>query len=219
MHSSQELAAHEVKWQELDALCVKLELSSEARYAVEKAVNVLTDFQNNKDKFRSGPKQLNELDTLRDQVKALEETLRNMEARNLWRMQYALGELGFPGALMNPNSGVQLRVENFRPAMAGMLGIVSDAIEMSRDKIPPETLREGRISVRYFYALAVSNLAFTVCTKLGELTLSRNGKFQRLCDAIFAVAGVGSGSEGAIKFLMTFRKEHPPETPFLWNDF
>ena len=219
MHSSQELAAHEVKWQELDALCVKLALSSEARYAVEKAVNVLTDFQNNRDQFRSGPEQRKELDTLREQVAALQETLCSMEARNLWRMQYALGDLGFPGSLMNPNSGVQLRVENFRPAMAGMLGIMAEAIDISSKKIPSKTLREGRTSLTYFYALAVSNLAFTVCTKLGELTLSRNGKFQRLCDAIFAVAGVGSGSESTIKFLMKFRKEQTRETPFTWNHF
>ena len=172
-------------WKELDALCVELKLSQQARYAVEEAVNVLTNFQKNKDQFRSGPQQRMELDKLRDQVRELDETLRNIEARNSWRMQHALGDLGFPGVLMNPSSEVKIRVENWRPAMGAMLGIVSEAIEISRKKIPQKTLREGRASLTYFYALAVSNLAFAVCAKLGELKLGRNGDFQRLCDAIF----------------------------------
>ena len=203
--------------QKLDVLCSSLKLSEAGINAVSNAVRHLANFERDRDQFKSGPLRKKELENLSKQAKKLQDTLKNMEPRNDWNMSYSLAELGFPGAQLNPDQDEQIRFKHWRRGIGDALDQLVKAANISVKKIPDTALREGRNSVTYFYALHIKNLAHVVCWTTNELQFGRNNDFHRLCDAIFAVAGVHAGSEGAIKYLARHREEDDRTKPFVWN--
>lgn len=56
-------------------------------------------------------------------------------------------------------------------------------------------------------------MAQEVCVN-GGLKFGRDGKFRRLCDAVFAASGVRATSEAAIKF---YEEKREAGESLLWN--
>lgn len=167
--------------------------------------------------LKSGKARSIELDQLKDQARALAETLKNLDSRSVWNLQYRLGDEGFPGQLMNPDADVRVCYELWRPAMRDALEMLVQASENVQKKIPDLAFRDGRASILNLYAIHLSNLEHCLADETG-FSLKRNGKFQKLSDAIFCDAGVPSTSEGAIKFLIKWRKKSDFKSSLL-HDF
>lgn len=155
--------------------------------------------------LKSGKERSIELDQLKVQARALAETLKNLDSRSELGLKYRLGDEGFPGRLMNPDADVRACYERWRPAMQDALEMLVLASENVQKEIPVSALRTGRTSILNLYAIHLSNLEHCLADETG-FSLKRNGKFQELSNAIFCDAGVPSASEGAIKFLMKWRK-------------
>lgn len=201
---------------ELDELCAQLKLSDKA---IQKVNQIRTDLAALvREKFKSGPARSNELNELQLQAKKLCDIIRNLDTKSSWRMQTKLGELGFPGPAMDSNADVRIRFENWREALGVALELVIKAADNTTRTIPQKALRGGRTSTLHLYAIHISNIDFAMSMEGGP-RLARNGDFQRLCDAVFLVAGVPSTSEGAIKFLCEWRD--PKDTvvdSILWDN-
>lgn len=188
----------------LENLCLKLKLSSRAIEVVKSVTINLKNLKTSAALFKSGEARRRELANLIKQAKALCATLQRIDQKNDWLMRSALGEAGFPGPLLNPDADVQVWFEHWRSGTGAALEMIVKAATDTSDKIPTTALRRGRVSSRHMQAIQLSNLDQMMEIDKGP-RLSRNGEFRELCDAIFLAAGVGTESEGAIRFLEDFR--------------
>lgn len=185
-------------YSELDAICAQLDLPAEERLAVSRAVHDLQNLPS----IKSGPARLRELDAIEQQTKALQATLRELDVYNRMDMHLVLDELGFPGPLLDRDGTIR-NPHPFQGTYA-LLEMLGQAARRVKQNAPPLHQRVGRPTSRHLHAVVVANLQFAVC-RPGRLAFGRGGDFQRLCDAVFAAAGVPSSSSGAITYLQQWR--------------
>lgn len=167
---------------ELAQLCDRLNLTPEARKAIEQVVRALRRSRNVK--TASGPGYKLELSELRSKAEQLKSCIEGLSSNTL--------------------NGIGLTIAGpHRYDMEWDSGIIDSLTQLiasadsASSEIRPQSLKTGRKETVIGNALMVLQIRRAVCTP-GGINFARSGPFLRLCDAIFAAAGIHPSSASAI---------------------
>jgi hypothetical protein len=199
---------------QLDELCTELDLSPEERLAVTRCVGDLRRLP----LLKSGASRSLELLRLQRQVQALRSTLRELDGYTQQALHSKLGDLGFPGPLLDRDPLTAWSRDLSLRGTYELLGLIDQAAVQVESEILPWQKRRGRTATLHLHAIVVGNLQHAIC-RPGAIEFARSGDFQRLCDAVFAAAGVPSKSAGAIDYLQQWRKDSDGVLPLAQSPY
>lgn len=182
----------------LIATCRDMGLSDAAIEDVEKAARLLRNFE-----IYSKPS-IKTPAALRDSLKKIETLSHDLrfaisEAGSLDKveMHEYMEECGIPGGLPWP---ALVPVHGIVDYLAMVLELLEDAASTVQRQSSHAVTKGGRRRLLHHYFQYLEWVWESV--KDEGFVVGRNGKFERLCDAVFVAAGVPSSAEGAVRFFV-----------------
>lgn len=180
--------------------CSNLGLSEDALKGIEEAARLLREFEMYHKKNIKTTKQI--LENLQNVValsKNLRSAIEELPYRDRFGISVEIGRIstgfrtewdGEPENNMAPHIEFSLRhLRNLESAAERGLAFHSKYSQ-----------KNGRKSVLHHYYY---HIEWVWCSLENEgIALARNGKFERICDAVFLAAGVHSSAEGAVRFFI-----------------
>lgn len=218
--------------------CNDLELSDSVFQRLEFTARLLRDFEaHQKGNLKSARQKNKDLEAVTIAAEALAAAISELDNHQCVELSYELPPVGlsilqkvsveYENATANysierddcsvtyPLRG--LRVGHIGAEARRLAKAVKNHVQANVDK---QAARGGRVKTSVHYAWHIGQILENISWDEGKPTpikLGRGGAFERLCEAVFAAAGVGTSPEGPLRQFIADRKaaeNNPDDLPF-----